>query len=571
VKTYGTVQLTKEGWLIECEPQVMMRLKRVFARVDKGSRGRAVLSDTAEHGYELRWFSDRYPMQFDAVCFSHLTSRAKEYEQRQAAIQEALAIDFTPSQIALAKPLREYQKVAAELAKRTRGLLIADDVGLGKSCEAIGLIADPEARPALVVTLTHLPLQWAKEVQKFLPGARTHILKRGTPYPLPIPPPDVIITNYAKLHGWAETLAGHVRTVIYDEAQELRTGPGERDKKSLKYGAAAHIAGAAEWRCGLTATPIYNFGDEMYHVLDVLAPGELGTRAEFGREWCSGSMYKGARITAPRTFGRYLRDQGLMIRRTRRDVGRELPPVSKIVQPVSADLKALDAIRPSATELAKIILSASGGARFEKLQASQEFSYKLRQATGVAKAAHVAAFVRILIEGGERVVLYGWHHVVYKLWKELFSDLTDARGVPTPPEFYTGQESLPQKEEARRRFVEGETPLLIMSLRAGAGLEGLQEAARTVVFGELDWSPGVHEQAVGRVHRDGQDEPVMAYFMTADVGADPVMIDVLGLKREQSEGVRDPDGELFEDLQVDENHVKRLAEAYLRRQGLSGG
>lgn len=86
-----------------------------------------------------------------------------------------------------------------------------------------------------------------------------------------------------------------------------------------------------------------------------------------------------------------------------------------------------------------------------------------------------------------------------------------------------------------------------------------------MVFGELDWSPGVLEQCVGRAHRDGQLDPVFAYYLTAMDGVDPIMIDILGLKRQQIRGVRDPNGSLVLPKTVDPNHIKKLAEAYLAR------
>lgn len=87
-----------------------------------------------------------------------------------------------------------------------------------------------------------------------------------------------------------------------------------------------------------------------------------------------------------------------------------------------------------------------------------------------------------------------------------------------------------------------------------------------MVCGELDWSPAVHEQAIGRVHRDGQGDPVVAYFLVSDEGSDPVVLDVLGLKRGQLEGIRDPAGEILESRRLDA--VRVLAESYLRRRGL---
>ena len=95
------------------------------------------------------------------------------------------------------------------------------------------------------------------------------------------------------------------------------------------------------------------------------------------------------------------------------------------------------------------------------------------------------------------------------------------------------------------------------------GLVGLQGSCRTVVFGELDWSPGVHEQATGRVHRDGQAEPVVAYYLMAESGSDPIVAQVLGIKRQQIEGVRDPDAAIVQTAEAREDATKMLARAAL--------
>ena len=250
-----------------------------------------------------------------------------------------------------------------------------------------------------------------------------------------------------------------------------------------------------------------------------------------------------------------------MLRRTRADVGRELPPVTKIPQYVECDQAALDKIKGSAVELAKTILASQQNYRGEKFRASEEFNVLMRQATGISKAPYVAEFVRLLLESGEKVVLYGWHREVYGIWLEQLAAFK--------PRLYTGTESPKEKEAAKLAFTEGDCRLLIISLRSGAGLDGLQHHCRTVVFGELDWSPGVHEQCIGRVDRDEQTEAVMAYFLIAEEGSDPIMADVLGLKRNQIEAVRDPNAELIEKLEVETGNVKRLAESYLNKLGVA--
>jgi SNF2 family DNA or RNA helicase len=556
VRTFGTVVHwpNAKQWAIECEPHVRVRIKRVFEQIAKGAHDVIMLADTPENAAELLWFLKRYPMKVRDLAV--LKAHAKIYKDRATAIETVLAADYQPRAFEMALPPREYQRIAADLALRTGRLLLADDVGLGKTASAICCLTDASVLPALVVTLTHLPEQWKRELARFMPGLRVHVLKTGTPYVISQKHggyfPDVVISNYHKLNGWAQALAGRVKTVVFDECQELRI------PRSDKYSAAHHIASQATLKIGLSATPIYNMGGEIHSVLDVIAPSEMGTKLEFEREWCGANSHnRGAEVKDPKALGYYLREMGLMLRRTRADVGRELPPISRIPYEVDSDPQALENVSKAVEELARVILAAGGTSPFQKLKASEELSWRLRQATGIAKAPYVAQFVRLLVEGGERVVLYGWHREVYSIWADLLKDLN--------PVFFTGEESVNQKQASKEAFVSGESKVLIMSLRAGAGLDGLQGVTRTVVFGELDWSPGVHEQCIGRVHRDGQGQPVTAFFLIADAGSDPVVADVLGIKAAQAKAVNDPDAPLVAQLQSDPDRIKHLAEDFMRR------
>jgi SNF2 family DNA or RNA helicase len=561
-KSYGTLSYSQNNkcWEIECEPHVSVRLKRVFGKLDKGSTGKHVISDTPENAQDICWFLNRYPMA--SAYGEHLYAQARRRRESLTLVDTILAGNYVPPTFDLAVPAREYQKVAAALWLARGGLLIADDVGLGKTATAICGFTDPRTLPAVVVTMTHLPKQWQAEIKKFMPRLTTHIVKSGKPY-LIWPFPDVIIINYHKLVGWAEHLlaVGRVRSIVFDECQELRKGAeAKEDKKSAKYRAAEYLVSHIPFRCGTSATPIYNYGVEFFSVVNCLCPGELGTKEEFATEWCGGAFHDKATIKETKAFGAYMRDSGIMLRRTRSEVGRELPEAQVVMQIVESDEKALDSVSNSCAELARLILdSAKETERGRKMQASEELSNMLRQATGIAKAPHVADFVRILLESGEKVVLYGWHRTVYQVWREKLGEFK--------PAMYTGSESIPQKEESKRRFISGETNLLIISLRSGAGLDGLQHVCRIVVFGELDWSSGVHEQNIGRVLRDGQKDSVLVYYLVSEEGSDPTMCEVNGIKKQQLEGVRRNPGEEFlvQELQTDGGHMRRLAEAYLAR------
>ena len=249
-----------------------------------------------------------------------------------------------------------------------------------------------------------------------------------------------------------------------------------------------------------------------------------------------------------------------MLRRTRAEVGRELPALSKIPHEIESDGAALERITGDAVALAKTILAHNETYRGEKMRAAGEFDQLVRQATGVAKAPYVAEFVRLLLESGQQVLLFGWHREVYSIWREKLADYN--------PVMYTGTESPKEKQAAKDAFVAGDSRLMLISLRAGAGIDGLQHACSTVVFGELDWSPGVHEQCIGRIHRDGQREPVQAFFLISNEGSDPIVSDVLGVKLEQIEGVRNPGEHLVERRDLGENQLRQLAQRFLADHGV---
>lgn len=565
MKTYGTATLKDGKWHVKCAPHVALRLKRMFGRLSTQQAHVLVLKATDEVSRDLLWFTQRFPL--DVTPMKELKLRADRHAADCDSFDRLIAGDVPPMQFDLALPARDYQRVAATALLNAHGLLLADDLGVGKTVSAICALTDPRMRPALVVTLTHLPKQWEAEIKRFCPRLTTRVIKKGSPYDVRLKAkprgrkhspyqvdliepafPDVLIINYHKLAGWAESLAGVVKSVTFDEVQELRIADSNKTR------AASLIAASAHYRLGMSATPIYNRGGEFYNVISVLRPDVLGVRQEFHTEWCTGSDEK-AMIKDPEAFGTYLRESGIMLRRTRKDVQRELPAMSRTVHHCDADADALREAENRAAELARIILDRDTSWH-EKGEATREIDWKMRQATGIAKAPYVAAFVQMLVDSGESVVLYGWHRAVYDLWADLLKDCA--------PVFFTGEESTPQKEAAKQAFLKGESKVLVMSLRAGAGLDGLQHACRTVVFGELDWSPGVHEQCEGRVHRDGQGEPVAVYYLVSEAGSDPIVSEVVGLKRGQIEGVRDPNADKTL-LQVDSaDGIKRLAERYAK-------
>lgn len=550
-RTYGALALSadKSTWLMHSiEPQVAIRLKQNFPRISKTETSRFVFKNTASTCADLRWFLLRYPLRMTPVDEALLEGGKQLFDTSQAELDRIMLPEYRPpSFVGLREGqiIRQYQGMVPEIVARRKALLLGDGVGLGKTYSAGATLLMSEARPAAVVVQTHLQRQWAQKLTEFT-TLRVHMIKVTKPYPLP--PADVYIFRYSQLAGWVDFFAeGFFKSATYDEIQELRTGA-----VSAKGQAAKVLSDNAEFRLGLSATPVYGYGIEIWNIMRCLDDTVLGDANEFAREWAADDK----KVKDPEALGSYLREQHVMLRRTKKDVGQFVPPVNRIVEVVDTDEKEIDKIRELASALAMRVLT---GSFHERGQASRELDLMARQATGVGKARSVAAYVRILLEANEPVVLFGWHRQVYEIWLEELADFK--------PVLYTGSESPSQKDSAKKAFLDGHTNLLIMSLRSGAGLDGLQFRCSTAVFGELDWSAGVAEQCIGRLDREGQPDPVTAIFLNAEDGSDPPMIELLGVKAAQASGIVDP-GLIQEPRTSDDSRVKMLARQFLDKRGI---
>lgn len=547
-KTYGRIEFGENEWVITlAEPHVSIKLKAIFTRIPQTASLPYSFENTLENAHDLIWFMERYPLHISDADNVLLHGKKQLHIDSMNHAECIMLSGYKPSPARLNDGMvaRNYQLQAKDLFMLRKRLLVGDDLGLGKTL--IGIIAAlyQDMRPAIVVCQTHLPKQWQEQIVKFT-NMKTHIIKGTKPYSLDKYNADVYITTYSKLAGWVDVFGtGYFKYVCFDETQELRK------QDSQKYCAAKVLSACATHCMGLSATPIYNYGDEIFNVLECINPDCLGRKSDFLREWTTG-MY-GVTIKDPKALGTYLRDQYLMIRRTRADVGRELPPINKIVHTVEYDERASESKKEMTRQLATKVLN---GSFVERGQAARDLDIMMRMYTGIGKAVGVANYVRMILEGDEPVILAGWHRSVYDIWMEELRDYN--------PVLYTGSESPAQKEQSKNAFINGETNLFIISLRSGIGLDGLQKRCRTVVIGELDWSPKVHEQLIGRADRDGQRQQVTAVYLVCDEGSDPLVINLLGLKGSQSQGIMNP-LQAVQETYSDESRMKLLAENFLKK------
>jgi len=567
IKAYGQLAYGADSdaglrmYRVTAVPHVAANLKRVFPRADKSQPGVIAMHDTREVARDLEWFMQRWPLEADPATLAYLTARAEEHRHTEEAVT-AILNGYRPPDDWRQPGMtpRDYQLAADAIAQATGRLLLADDIGLGKTFACLLRLRDPEALPALVVCPVHLCQQWLRELEHTLPWLHGHIIMKRTPYDPAATrasrgrTPDVLIVSYAKLAGWADHLTGEVRTVIFDEIHELRTGMG-----TSKWAAAAQIAWKATYRLGASATPVYNYGGEIWNILRVLDPDALGTADEFTREWCGApaGLARHNVVRDPAMLGGYLRDSGLMLCRTRKELHREMPDPIQVEQPVDTDHASIDQVADQVAQQARILVGQIPADYTTLGRAALEIDWKLRQVTGLAKAPFVAEFIKLLLESEERVVVWAWHRAVY--------DVLLAKLGEYHPVLYTGSETAGQKQRSADAFCGGEARVLLMSLRSGAGLDGLQKWCSVGVFAELDWSPEQHNQCIGRLARDGQDNTVVAYYMTSDDGTDPLMCEVLGVKRQQALPIRQPETPIFATLTDSTDRSRRLAAGVLAR------
>lgn len=529
--TYGRLTFQKDGYYLihHASPAVLEMAKRAFPgcgvnRVDKTVRFRA----TRRAVGDLNWLLTRYPLRID--------DPDRYEEHRQAAIRHAMRREINNAPLRAADPppafngrLYPFQAEGVTYLSHNDRALLADDMGLGKTVTALAALASVGADPTLIVCPPNVRRQWAESARRFI-GAGAEVLEGVTPRDLPRRP--IYITSYNLLPAWREAIEDlGLAAVVFDEVQELR------HVGTAKYSAASLIASGVDRVWGLSGTPIYNHGIEIWSVLNILDYHCLGDREAFTREWCTG--YLNERVENPEALNDHLRREGLLLRRRKRDVLADLPPKHRVSHIIDHDADKYREMVGQAMSVARRFHNIRGWA--ERGAAATLIDRESRRATGVSKAPYVADFVSTLIEAGERPLIYAWHHDVHDLIEERLGWTRLGR--------ITGKETVAAKARTVRAFAAGGLDGVLLSLRATAGIDGLQGRATTVVFAELDWSPAVHSQCEDRLHRVGigKLDKVICYYLVSRTGYDGVVSDALGVKIGQFLGIMGDEAETEED------------------------
>lgn len=434
------------------------------------------------------------------------------------SVQELVENIQNPKKLKFAVPntlnaeMRKYQVYGFEwmktLAHYRFGGILADDMGLGKTLQSIAFIDSvlPEIRekklPILVVSPSSLVYNWFSELKKFAPhiraviadgiqAERRKILKDTTEF-------DVVITSYPLLRRDIRLYARPFHTLFLDEAQAFKN-PTTQTARAVK-------TIQAEYRFGLTGTPVENSLEELWSIFHVVFPELLPGRKEFGdlrRE----DIAK--------------RVKPFVLRRLKGDVLNELP--EKIEHLQSSELL------PDQKSLYAAYLAKLREETLKHLDKDTLRKNKIRILAGLTRlrqiCCHPALFVddykgssakfEQLLEILEECRSTGKRILIFSQFTKMLSIIGRELNRQAIPYFYLDG-STPAQERVKlcNRFNEGEGDLFLISLKAGG--TGLNlTGADTVILYDLWWNPAVEQQAADRAYRMGQKNTVQVIKLVA--------------------------------------------------------
>jgi len=469
------------------------------------------------------------------------------HRERIAALVEAIRKDPAghPLRTTLLRvELLPYQLDGIAFAVGAGRAILADEVGLGKTPQAIG-VAELLRREAgiervLVVCPATLKAQWRREIERFsghecqlvVGGARERNAQyRGSAF--------FTVCNYEQLlRDVAVIGALEWDLVILDEAQRIKNWEAKTSRlvKRLR----------SRFALALSATPLENRLDELYSVVEFVDERRLGPAFRFF-----------ARHRTRDAKGKVLGYEDLsalraalapvLLRRTRDSVLQELPErTTEIVRieptPAQASLHAAH-MRTVAAVVRKRFLTEMDLLR-------------LRQALLMCRMAADASVLVDKVAPGESSKLERLFELLDELLREerkivLFSEWTSMldlveHGLRRRRARWVRLDgSVPQRK--RQALVDAfrDDPACRLFLTTNAGSTGLNlQAADTVVNVDLPWNPALLEQRIGRVHRMGQRRPVQVFLLVTEETIEESLLATLAAKHELAQAVLDPDSEV---------------------------
>lgn len=469
---------------------------------------------------------------------------------------------------------RPYQRAGIEYMYKRESTLLADPPGTGKTIQVSGLLNtmysnnELEGKRVLIVAPASMTLTWERELHKWLvwkPVIHTYGASKSKKYSVEMFKPDISIFSYERLSsaykdyyiiedtaygGKIIRMHSEVKSsydvVILDEAHFCKSEISKRTMVSMAF------ASEASKKVFMTGTPMLNRPIELWPLISTLDGDTWSNRNKFATYFCNRHLEKifykpkdrftGAQKDA-RSKNVWVENGAehidelnsalrttIMIRRDKSQVLSQLP--EKTVQTVELPItcrevaEELDAWKTLCRRYGdeqEALTKLLGGT----LGLDIDTMAKVRQNVALAKVPYVAEFVSNYVEQGEKVIVMAHHKAVVDALMEAFAEHNPVKVV--------GGMSAEDKQKSVDSFQKDvDTKVFVGNIRA-AGVGLTLTASSTVVFAELDFTPGVMEQCEDRAHRIGQKHSVNVFRLVLKDSLDSYLLEMLKSKSDISE------------------------------------
>lgn len=381
--------------------------------------------------------------------------------------------------------LRAYQEEGVAFLLERERCILADQMGLGKTAQALSAMRRSRARPWIVVAPLVAREVWLSEARLWAPDLEVLALDRKRGLDLSADP-DVLVVNYEQLLAEPRLLALRPQGVVLDEAHRVK------NRKAKTTRAAYTLARRARYAWLLTGTPFYKT-HELWSLLHIARPDLFRSYWRWVERWCYVEItpwgWKVGECRDPEGLSKEL--QGLVLRRVRSEL-QELP--ERIDQPILLEMSDRQAALYRGME-EEMVAELEG----QRLDAPTVLARctRLRQLAvsplmlGFPEEGPKLEACTSLSEG-QRAVIFSGFAATLRLLQER---------IPGAGRI-TGSESEAARAEVARRFRAGDISTVLCTIRAAG--EALSLAgADLVIFTDLDWNPHRNEQAVSRAIRPG--------------------------------------------------------------------
>lgn len=423
-----------------------------------------------------------------------------------------------------------YQREGAAFLARKERAGLFDDMGVGKSAQAIAALDAVGAMKILIVCPAAVREVWVGEFRKFSAVPR-RILKGRDIQDLNLwlrGKAHVLIVSYEMATSWAKRIEGDlIDAIIFDEAHYLKNDQSQRTRAMLGHDCTG-THGMARWAANvwlLTGTPNPNDAADIWSMMRFCQATKLNRRIFRDRYYKARTGAYSAQHTPRDDMVPELKQaiKSFSLRRTKEEAGLQLPPIWLTNVTVDGDTREVADLMRQYPDLEKAILEAieKGGLSFIDAQ----HVATLRRLVGEAKApSYIEMLKEEMKDGAGKRVVFGIHTAALRRIRGGLEDSgIGCTGI-------TGETSERDRTIAMSAFADDpDCRVFVGNIRAaGTGLT-LTASADVDMF-ESDWSPAGNAQAIMRIHRVGQTKTCRARFITLANSIDVVVSETVARK-----------------------------------------